>query len=303
MAKLALLGGTGFVGKAVTPLLLDAGHEVRMLVQDEERAKPWADRGATLVRGDAVDRDSLTRLCAGVEVVVSLVAVRRNTPRTWLEVNHDGARLLAQAARTSGTVRHIVFVSAVGARLDPRYRYLTSRWLGEEELRKSGAPLTILRFSLVLGDDGGVMADFDRAAEFGPVIVIPGSGTARFQPIVREDAARCVAEAAGRRDLIGTEIDLGGPEILTYDQLFELYCKARGVTKRRVHVPGSLLRPGATMMELILSDPIAIPDEVKTIQLDNLAAGLDVVQARFGFRPQAPSAWIPQHWKPTAPAG
>src|SRR4029077_9043877 len=118
------------------------------------KAAEWAKRGATLVRGDVVDRDALTRLCAGVEVVVSLVAVRRNRPRTWLEVNHDGARLLAQAARTSGTVRHIVFVSAIGARLDSGHRYLTSRWLGEEELRKSGAPLTILRFSLVLGEGG-----------------------------------------------------------------------------------------------------------------------------------------------------
>jgi NADH dehydrogenase len=300
MAKLALLGSTGFLGQAVTPALLDAGHELRLLVRDENRAGPWADRGATLVKGDIVDADALTRLCAGAEVVVSLVAVRRNRPRSWLEVNHDGARLLAHAARTSGTVRHVVFVSAIGARVDRRYRYLTSRWLGEEELRKSGAPLTILRFSLVLGERGGVLQDFDRAARFGPLIVIPGSGRARFQPIVREDAARCIAAAAGRREMIGQALDLGGPEILTYDQLFDLYCQARGVTKRRVHVPGALLAPGAAAMELLMSDPVATPDEVRTIQLDNLAGGLDVVHAHFGFRPQAPSAWIPRHWKPDA---
>lgn len=297
MAKLALLGSTGFLGQAVTPALLDAGHDLRLLVRDEAKAAPWASRGATLVKGDVADADSLTRLCAGVEVVVSLVAVRRNRPRSWLEVNHDGARLLAHAARTSGTVRHIVFVSAIGARLDRRYRYLTSRWLGEEELRKSGAPLTILRFSLVLGEEGGVVSDFDRAANFGPLVVIPGPGTARFQPIVREDAARCIAEAASRRDMVGTELDLGGPEILTYDRLFDLYCQARGVTKRRIHVPSLLLLPGAAALDLVLSDPVATPDEVRTIQLDNLASGLDVVQAHFGFRPQAPSAWILQHWR------
>ena len=297
MARVALLGSTGFVGSAVTPALLDAGHELRLLVRDESKAARWAQRGAKLVTGDIVDSDALTRLCAGVEIVVNLVAVRRNRPRSWLEVNHDGARLLAHAARTSGTVRHIVHVSAIGSRLDRRHRYLTSRWLGEEELRKSGAPLTILRFSLVLGDDGGVLSDFDRAANFGPLIVVPGSGGARFQPIVREDAARCVVEAAGRRDMIGRELDLGGPEVLTYDRLFDLYCQARGVTKRRIHVPGPLLVPGAAALDLVLPDPVATPDEVRTIQLDNLAAGLDVVQAHFGFRPQAPSAWIPQHWR------
>lgn len=295
--RIALLGSTGFVGQAVTPALLNAGHELRLLVRDPAKAKPWADRGAEIVQGDIVDADALSRVCLGVETVVSLVAVRRNRPRSYLEVNVDGPRLLAHAARTSGRVRHIVFVSAIGARLDRHHRYLTSRWMGEEELRKSGAPLTILRFSLVLGEGGGVFADFERAAGFGPIIVIPGSGQAKFQPIVREDAARCVATAVERRELIGREVDLGGPEVLTYDQLFDLYARARGVTKRRVHVPGGLLQPGATAMELVLSDPIATPDEIRTIQLDNLAQSLDAVQSNFGFSPQAPSAWIPQHWR------
>jgi NADH dehydrogenase len=296
MAKIALLGSTGFLGQAVTPALLNAGHELRLLVRDRTKAEAWAGRGAELIEGDIVDPEALSKVCNGAETVVCLVAVRRNRPRSYLEVNVDGPRLLAHAARTSGRVRHVVFVSAIGARLDRRYKYLSSRWMGEEELRKSGAPLTILRFSLVLGERGGVFADFERAANFGPVIVIPGSGRSRFQPIIREDAARCVAEAVSRRDLVGRELDLGGPEVMTYDHLFDLYAQARKVTKRRVHVPGLLLQPGATALELVMPDPPATPDEVRTIQLDNLAGSLDVVQAQFGFRPQAPTTWIPQHW-------
>lgn len=295
MAKVALLGSTGFLGQAVTPALLAAGHELRLLVRDPAKAAQWADR-AEIVEGDFVDPEALSRVCNGVETVVCLVAVRRNRPRSYLEINVDGPRLLAHAARTSGRVRHVIFVSAIGAKLDRRYKYLSSRWMGEEELRKSGAPLTILRFSLVLGQRGGVFDDFERAANFGPVIVVPGSGQARFQPIVRDDAARCVAETVSRRDLIGREIDLGGPEVMTYDQLFELYARARKVTKRQVHVPGALLQPGAAVLELFMPDVPATPDEVRTIQLDNLAASLDVVHAQFGFRPQAPTTWIPGHW-------
>lgn len=293
--KIALLGSTGFFGQAVTPALLEAGHELRLLVRDPAKAQPWAGK-VELVEGDITDGEALSKVCNGVETVVSLVAVRRNRPRSYLEVNVDGPRLLAHAARTSGRVRHVVFVSAIGAKLDSRYKYLSSRWMGEEELRKSGAPLTVLRFSLLLGEGGGVFSDFERAANFGPAIVVPGSGKARFQPIVREDAARCIAESVARRDLVGRELDLGGPEVLTYDQLFDLYAQARGVTKPRVHVPGVLLQPGGTAMELLLADPIATADEIRTIQVDNLAASLDVVQAQFGFRPQAPTTWIPQHW-------
>jgi len=296
MAKVALLGSTGFVGQAVAPALLDAGHELRLLVRDRAKAEAWAARGAEIVEGDIVDPEALSKVCNGVETVVCLVAVRRNRPRSYLEINIDGPRLLAHAARTSGRVRHVIFISAIGARLDHHYKYLSSRWMGEEEVRKSGAPLTVLRFSLVLGEGGGVFHDFERAAKFGPVVVIPGSGQTRFQPIVREDAARCIAHAVSRRDLIGREIDLGGPEVITYDHLFDLYAQARKVTKPRVHVPGMLLQPGATVMELLTQDPLATPDEIRTIQLDNLAASLDVVQAQFGFRPQAPTSWIPEHW-------
>src|SRR5438105_8701431 len=303
MAKVALLGSTGFLGAAVTPKLLDAGHELRLLVRDgaKGKAKAWADRGAEIVEGDIVQPEALSRLCNGVETVVCLAAVRRNRPRSFLEVNVDGPRLLAHAARTAGRVRHVVFVSAIGARLDRRYKYLSSRWMGEEELRKSGAPLTILRFSLILGKGGGVFEDFERAANFGPVIVVPGTGTARFQPIVREDAARCIRETVAHRELIGSELNLGGPEVLTYDHLFDLYARTRGIEKRLVHVPGLLLQPGAGVMEFVLPNPIATADEIRTIQLDNLAQSLDVVQAQFGFRPEAPSTWIPEHWK--TPAG
>ena len=301
LARILLLGSTGFLGSKVTPALLQAGHEVHVLVRDPAKVANYKGMGVTPQQGDILDQESLKKACQGADTVISLVAVRRNQPQSYLAVNVDGPHLLAEAARQAGTVRHIVFVSAIGARQDKDYRYLTSRWMGEEELRRSGAPLTIMRFSFILGEDGGVLHDFERAARFGPVMVIPGSGEARLQPIVRDDAAACIAAAATRQDLVGHELNLGGPEILSYNQLFDLFCKARGITKSRVHVPAALLIPGAAVMEAILNNPIATPDEIRTIQLDNLAAGLDSVQTYFGFRPQAPTAWIPEHWKAPPP--
>lgn len=298
LARILLLGSTGFLGAAVAPALLQSGNEVHMLVRDPAMAGKLRAMGAVPVQGDILDHTSLVHACSGAETVVNLVAVRRNRPQSYLAVNADGPRILADAARKTGTVRHIIHISAIGARQDPTYRYLTSRWMGEEEMRRSGAPLTILRFSLILGEEGGVFHDFQRAAKFGPVMVIPGSGAARFQPIVREDAAACIAAAVGRKDLVGHEINLGGPEILSYNQLFELFCSTQGITKSRIHVPAALLSPGAAVMEAILTDPIATPDEIRTIQLDNLADGLDVVPTHFEIRAQSPTTWIPEHWKP-----
>ena len=298
---MVLLGGTGFLGRAVAHGILDAGHRLRVLVRDQQKASALRVRGAEVLVGDALDQGALRAACLGADHAVSLVAVRRNRPQSYLEVNVDGPRRLAEAAMYQ-RVKSIVFVSAIGAQMNPRYKYLTSRWMGEEELRKVKIPSTILRFSFILAEEGGVVSDFARAASFGPVMVIPGSGQSRIQPILRDDAARCVVGAIDRQDLLRHTLDLGGPEVLTYEQLFNLFVEARGIKKRQLKVPVPLLLPGAYLLELLMSDPPATPDEVRAIQLDNLAEGLDSVAANFAFPAQSVSAWARQHWV-AQPAG
>ncbi len=231
----------------------------------------------------------------GVEHIISLVAVRRNRPQSYLAVNVDGPRIMAEAAKAVGA-KSVVFVSVVGARLDSHYKYLTSRWMGEQELAKSGVAGTILRFSLVLAEEGGILNDFERFVNFGPVLIIPGDGQTQFQPILREDAARCVIEAIGKPELLGKIIELGGPEVVAFQTIYSWFLNARGIKKPIVKVPPGLLIPGAIVMETLLTNPIVTPDEIVTSQLPNLAEGIDSVSTRFGWRPTAPSTWAPIHW-------
>jgi len=296
--RVLLLGSTGFVGRAVAHRLLDTGYQLRVLVRDQLKAAAYKVRGAEVIVGDTLDPNAVARACAGIDGVVDLVAVRRNHPQAWTNVNIDAAGLVAGAAK-SQNVKSMVFVSAAGSELNPRYKYLTSRWMGEDAVRKSGMPAIILRFSLIIGEDGGVLSSFEQAANFGPLIVIPGNGQTKFQPILRDDVSRCIVEAMPRADLLGKTLDLGGPEVFTYEELFDMFCKARGINKRRIHVPGPLLIPGAALMELFSPEgTIATPDEIRTIQKDNLAAGLDVVASYFSFKATSPRGWIPEHWKP-----
>ena len=297
MARVLLLGSTGFMGRAVTHKLLDAGHQLRILVRDPMKAAAYKVRGAQVVVGNALDPAALKTAAQGTEHIVSLVAVRRNKPQSMFEVNADGPRLIGEAAKAAGT-RSVIFVSAIGARLDQKYKYLTSRWMGEQELAKTGVAGAILRFSFILGEDGGVLADFERAANFGPFLIIPGDGKTQMQPIIRDDAARCVVEAIGKQDLLGKIIELGGPEVVTYETMFDWFIKARGIKKGKLHMPPALLMPGASVMELLMDDPIATPDEINTIQLPNIADGLDSVTAHFGWRPSPPSMWAPAAWAP-----
>src|ERR1051326_257845 len=151
MARVLLLGSTGFVGRAVTHKILDAGHQLRVLVRDPMKAAAYKVRGAQVVVGDAMNPAALQQACQGVEHVVSLVAVRRNKPQSMFEVNADGPRVLGEAAKKAGA-QSVILVSAIGARLDHKYKYLTSRWMGEQELAKTGVSGAILRFSFIHRD-------------------------------------------------------------------------------------------------------------------------------------------------------
>lgn len=293
--KILVMGGTGFFGRAVTHLLLDTGYQVRMLVRDPGRAGAMRVRGAELVQGDASDAAALANACKGVKAVVDMVAVRRNRPQSFFEVNVEAPARLGKAAKEAGVLK-VVFVSAVGAGPSAPSTYLQTRYAGEQALTRTGVPRVILRFTLLLGADGGIVGDFERAANFGPVLIIPGGGQQHYQPIVREDAARCVVDSIGRADL-HAEIDVGGPEIMTYEQLFEIFCRARGISKPKLKMPTPLLMPGAAVMEIVQNNPIVVPDELRGLSADNVARGLDVVQSTFGFEPLSPSQWAEGHWK------
>ncbi len=296
MARVLLLGSTGFFGRAVAHKMLDAGHQLRVLVRDPMKAAAFKVRGAQVMVGDALNPAQVGQAAQGTEHIVSLVAVRRNRPQSFLEVNVDGPRILGEAAKSAGA-HSVILVSAIGARLDAKYKYLTSRWMGEQELAKSGVAGTILRFSFVIAEEGGVLTDFERAASFGPFLIIPGNGQTQLQPILREDAARCVVESIGKPDLLGKIIELGGPEVVTYDAMFDWFVKARGIRKPKLHVMPELLKPAAAVMELMMSNPLVTPDEINTIQLPNVADGLDSVTAHFGWRPSAPSSWVTENWR------
>ncbi|TMD71094.1 MAG: NAD-dependent epimerase/dehydratase family protein [Chloroflexi bacterium] len=294
VARILLLGSTGFVGRGVAHKILDGGHQLRVLVRDPMKAAAFKVRGAQVVVGDALNPSSVTQAAQGVEHVISLVAVRRNRPQSYLAVNVDGPRILGQASMAAG-VRSVVLVSAIGAKLDPHYKYFTSRWMGEQELAKTGVAGTILRFSFVLAEEGGILNDFERAL-IGPFAVIPGSGQAKLQPILRDDAARCIVETVAKPELLGHIVDLGGPEVVTYETMFDWFLQARGIKKAKLKLPVPLVAIPAIALEAVSTNPPITRDEVNMIQADNLAAGIDSVSSHFGWRPSAPSSWAPVNW-------
>jgi uncharacterized protein YbjT (DUF2867 family) len=294
VARILLLGSTGFFGRGVAHRLIDDGHQLRVLVRDPMKAAAFKVRGAQVIVGNVLDPAVVMQSAQGVDHMISLVAAKRNRHQDYLAVNIDAPRILGETAKAVGA-QSVVYVSEVGAKLDPNFKYLTSRWMGEQELAKTGVPGTILRFSHVLAEQGGIVDLFEKLVA-GPFAIIPGSGQAQLQPILREDAARCVVETITRPDMMGRIVELGGPEVVTYEHMFDWFLQARGITKAKVRLPLALLLPGTTVMDVFMNNAPLTPDEANTLQLPKIASGIDSVSVNYGWRATQPSGWAPGHW-------
>ena len=147
--KVFLTGATGFVGKHMLERLLVEGHAVRAAVRDPQKAGSAGNAKAELVAGDIFEGTGLDQGMQGCDAVIHLVGIIvEKGSNTFERVHHLGTRNVVEAAKRSG-IKRFVQMSALGVRANGVALYQTTKWKGEEEVRRSGIPFCILRPSLI----------------------------------------------------------------------------------------------------------------------------------------------------------
>ena len=279
--RIAVTGGTGFVGIHVVRALAAGGHDVVVIARGTRR--PQVRDNVTFIRADITESAGLTDAFAGCDTVVHLPAVIREKGRqTFDRVNRVGSENVAAAASRAG-VGHLVHQSANGADPDPAYPYLATKWAGEQATIGSGVPYTVLRPSLIFGAGDGFFTLIAKLIRFNPVVPIPGDGSALFQPIAIDDVVRCmlVALEHGASNAVHP---IGGPEHLTYEDIVLTVKRAIGVHRFTAHVPVPMMMPLAFAMQTVLPKPPVTVDQLRMLSKHNIMR-LDSVSSRFGFEP------------------
>jgi len=279
--RVAVTGGTGFVGTHVTRALLDAGHDVVVVARGKRR--PVKHERVTFVQADVAGDDGLTDAFKGCFALINLPAViHERGKQTFDRVNREGSERVATAARAAG-VRHLVHQSANGADPDPGFPYLYTKWLGEQAAIGSGISYTVFRPSLIFGRGDGFFTLIAKLVRLTPVTPIAGDGSALFQPIAIEDVTQCMLLALQRGPSNAVHT-IGGPEHLTYDDIVHVVKRAIGVHRYAAHVPIPMVMPGAFMMQKVMRKPLVTVEQLKMLSKNNITR-LDSVSATFGFEP------------------
>jgi NADH dehydrogenase len=277
--RVAVTGGTGFVGIHTVRALKDAGHEVVVVARGTVR-RPKGER-VTFVRTDLTDSPQLAETFAGCDAVIHLVAVIREKGRqTYDRVNREGTVRVAEAAKQA-KVGHLVYQGALGADPDPRFPYLVSKWSAEQAVRASGVPYTTLRPGLIFGPGDGFFTLLTRMMRIEPVIPIAGNGRTLFQPISIKDVTRCIVLAI-ERGPSGRVHEIGGPDQMTYDEIIRTIKSELGLHRKLAHVPVPMMMPLAFMMEKVLPNPPVTRDQLRMLARNNITR-VDSVRVAFGF--------------------
>jgi NADH dehydrogenase len=277
-------GGTGFIGPYVVHALRARETPVRALVRKPARAARLSSWGVELATGDVTDPASLRAACDGVDTVVHLVAIIRGRPADFERVMVGGTRNVVAAAQEAG-VRRFVLASALG--LDERSKdavpYFAAKWKMEHAVRESGIEHVIFRPSFVFGRDGGVLPTFIRLARFAPVTPIIGPGRQRLQPIWVEDLAQYYALAVAERKGTNQTFELGGPDVVSWNQFWEHLKGVLGVRRPSVHVPFGLMRTQAAVTDRLPGAPVS-RDQLTMLELgDNVVTDPSAVET-FGLQ-------------------
>ncbi len=279
-------GASGFVGRHVVRELATSGTRVRAMVRTARGASVLEGIDCELVRGDVTDPASLRAAARGMRTIVHLVSIIEGSPATFERVMATGTGNLVEAARETA-VRRIVLMSALGTGPGATVPYFRAKWAAEQAVSSSGVEHVVLRPSFVFGTDGGALPRFLRIARLAPVTPVIGPGTQRVQPIWVSDLVRAVALAVEADDT-GAPVELGGPEAVTWSELWRRLKVALGTRRPTLHVPFWLARGPAALFER-MPPALLTRDQLRMLEgPDNVVTDGGASMRRLGLGDRVP---------------
>ena len=201
--KVAVLGATGTVGRALVPLLAERDEVVAI----SRRASPTTN-GVCSVAADVTDGEALGRALEGVDVLYYLV--HSLDTADFHERDRIAATTTAREAERAG-VRQIVYLGGLGDESPDLSPHLRSRAETAEHLASGSVPVTTLRVAMVIGPGSAAFETIVALVDRLPGMICPRWVSTSTQPIALNDVTAYLLGAAGREDMLGESFDAGGP--------------------------------------------------------------------------------------------
>ncbi len=250
-------GTTGYIGGRLAPRLIQSGYRVRCLTRSAAklRARPWANHDMVeIVEGDAGDQQRLTETMRGCRGAYYLVHSMNADVAQYREQDLHLARTFGHSAHAAG-VERIIYLGGLGGSEDMLSEHLQSRREVERALAEAGVPVTVLRAAMIIGSGSASFEILRYLVERLPVMITPRWVSTESQPIAVRDVMHYLIAALESPDTKGKAIDIGGPEIRSYQEIMREMARALKL-RRRLVIPVPVLTPRLSSLWIHLVTPL-----------------------------------------------
>jgi uncharacterized protein YbjT (DUF2867 family) len=269
-------GGSGFVGSHIVRRLVAEEKEVRVLIRNKERAeREHRLEGLDIdwIEGDVLRPETLSKAMENINAVVHTVAIAiEKGNQTFEKINVLGTVNVVDTAVRSN-VKRLINLSQLGADPSLPYRFMASKGKAQEYVANSALDWTAFRPSVIWGPEDEFANTFGRLVQFTPMIFpIIGDETTRFQPVWVDDVAEAIAKSIDDPKTIKREFELGGPEILTLEEIERRTLEAMNAKRWMIRFPLPLLRIIVGLMEGLLPSPPVTGSLLELLAVSNVVS-------------------------------
>jgi NADH dehydrogenase len=297
--QIAVMGGSGFIGRYIVKRLAERGEVLAVggrHAADAKFLKLKGDVGQVGLVNIGIDapEDVLRAFVEGKDALINCVGILYERGSQKFDVVHHSAPAkLARLAREAG-VERLVHISAIGA--DPRSTsaYARTKAAGEQAVHDAFPTATILRPSIVFGPEDDFFNRFATLAVMSPFVPLIGGGETRFQPVYVGDVASAALRVLDDPATAGRTYELGGPKVYSFRQLMELLLGEIKRHRRFIDLPFGLASLQARFMALLPKPPLT-PDQVEMLKRDNIVAAGALDLKTLGITPTSIEAVIPTY--------
>ncbi|MFP3868360.1 MAG: SDR family oxidoreductase [Desulfobacteraceae bacterium] len=251
-------GATGYVGGRLVPQLLESGYQVRALGRSiaKLQGRPWAGHPQVeLAQGDVLDAESLRQAASGCWAAFYLVHSMLADPKGFSSTDRQAAQNMVKAAAAAGLDR-IIYLGGLGSAEDPRLsHHLRSRQEVAQILQSGPVPATFLRAAMILGSGSASFEILRYLVDRLPVMTTPRWVNTPVQPIAITNVLNYLQGCLEHEETKGQTFDIGGPEVVTYRRLMEIYAEEAHLFKRLI-IPLPVLTPRLSSYWIHLVTPV-----------------------------------------------
>lgn len=235
--NILLTGATGYIGKRLLPVLVDAGHQVTCCVREKGRFpySPSLEPNISVVEVDFLKPETLSNIPQDIDAAYYLIHSMSAGTEDFESLEAESARHF-RTAMNARKVKHVVYLSGIinEEELSP---HLKSRKQVEEILTQGDYPLTTLRAGIIVGSGSASFEIIRDLVEKLPVMIAPKWLQTRTQPIAIRDVIFFLTRVLFYQKAYNKSFDIGGPDILTYKEMLEIFADVRGLKRWIFTVP------------------------------------------------------------------